>query len=80
MLGYRNLCALVRPPISTGAVEEGAHVTFDALEGRTDGLIALPAGGEGALARLLAEGQAPGRGRLSRQASSRCFRPVSMSN
>ena len=30
---------------------------FDALEGRTDGLIALTGGGEGALARLLAEGQ-----------------------
>ena len=31
---------------------------FDALEGATDGLIALTAGGEGALARLFADGQA----------------------
>ena len=31
---------------------------FDALDGATDGLIALTAGGEGALARLFADGQA----------------------
>ena len=43
---------------------------LDALEGRTDGLIALTGGGEGALARLLAEGQA-GRGRCS-TGSRRC--------
>jgi DNA polymerase-3 subunit alpha len=57
-VGYDNLCALVseahlgRPP------EEEPHVTMEALEGRTSGLIALTGGGEGALARLLAEGQA----------------------
>jgi DNA polymerase-3 subunit alpha len=38
-------------------IEEDAHVSFEALEGRTDGLIALTAGGEGGLARLYAEGQ-----------------------
>src|SRR3546814_1531112 len=38
-------------------IEEQAHVVFDVLEGRTDGLIALSAGGEGALARLFAEVQ-----------------------
>src|SRR3982751_3583996 len=55
--GYSNLCALVseahlgRPP------EERAHVGYKALEGRTDGLIALTGGGDGALARLIAEEQ-----------------------
>jgi DNA polymerase-3 subunit alpha len=65
--GYDNLCALVsaahlgRPP------EEEAHVLFEGLEGRTGGLIALTAGGEGALARLIAEGQeAAGRDVLER--------------
>ncbi len=32
-------------------------MTLDALAGRTEGLIALTAGAEGALARLLAAGQ-----------------------
>ncbi|URW76453.1 DNA polymerase III subunit alpha [Sphingomonas donggukensis] len=55
--GYDNLCALVsmahlgRPP------EEDAHVTLETLAGHTDGLLALTAGGEGALARLLADDQ-----------------------
>ena len=55
--GYDNLCSLVsaahlgRPP------EEPAHVMLDALEGRSDGLIALTGAGEGALTRLVAEEQ-----------------------
>ncbi|MGZ8349415.1 MAG: DNA polymerase III subunit alpha [Allosphingosinicella sp.] len=55
--GYRNLCALVSSAHLDRPVEEDAHVGFDALTGRTDGLIALTGGGEGALARLLAAGQ-----------------------
>jgi len=55
--GYANLCALVSSAHLDRPVEEEAHVPFDALEGRTDGLIALTGGGEGALARLIAEGQ-----------------------
>src|SRR3546814_4209650 len=43
---------LERPP------EDQPHVGFAALEGRTDGLIALTGGGEGAVSRLLAEEQA----------------------
>src|SRR3954452_2007778 len=56
-LGYANLCKLVssahldRP----GALEP--HVQFGALEGLSEGLLALTAGGEGALARLFADGQ-----------------------
>src|SRR5687768_15873967 len=57
--GYRNLCALVSAAHLDRPVEELAHVPFEALEGRTDGLIALTGGGEGALARLAAQGQAP---------------------
>lgn len=57
--GYDNLCDLVSMAHLDRPVEEDAHVPFAALEGRTDGLIALTGGGEGALARLLAEEQAP---------------------
>ena len=56
--GYGNLCALVSEAHLGRPVEEDAHVTMDSLNGRTDGLIALTGGGEGALARLLAAGQA----------------------
>ena len=56
--GYVNLCALVSQAHIARPGELDPHVPFDALTGRTDGLIALTAGGEGALARLLAGGQA----------------------
>jgi DNA polymerase-3 subunit alpha len=55
--GYDNLCSLVSAAHLGRPVEEPAHVLFEALEGRSDGLIALTAGGEGALARLYAEEQ-----------------------
>ena len=55
--GYDNLCRLVSAAHLDRPVEEPAHVTFDQLEGRTDGLIVLTAGGEGAIVRQLAEGQ-----------------------
>ena len=55
--GYDNLCALVSEAHLGRPVEEDAHVAFGALESRTDGLIALTGGGEGGLARMLAEGQ-----------------------
>jgi DNA polymerase-3 subunit alpha len=55
--GYQNLCALVSSAHLDRPLGEEPHVRFEALEGRTQGLIALTAGGEGALARLLAEGQ-----------------------
>jgi DNA polymerase-3 subunit alpha len=55
--GYANLVRLVSLShlATTGA--EPAHLTFAQLEGLTDGLIALTAGTEGALVRLLAQGQ-----------------------
>lgn len=55
--GYHNLCALVSMAHLDRPLEEVPHVTFDMLDGRTDGLIALTAGGEGAVARLFAEDQ-----------------------
>jgi len=56
--GYDNLCALVSAAHLDRPVEEVPHVAATALEGRTDGLIALTGGAEGALAKLLADGQA----------------------
>lgn len=55
--GYTNLCNLVSMAHLDRPIEEDAHVTFEALAGRTDGLIALTAGADGGLARLYAEGQ-----------------------
>ena len=55
--GYLALCALVSEAHLDRPIEQPAHVAFDALTGRTAGLIALTAGGEGALTRLYAEGQ-----------------------
>jgi DNA polymerase III subunit alpha len=55
--GYDNLCALVSSAHLDRPGTDDAHVTFDTLTGLTGGLIALTAGGEGALCRLLADGQ-----------------------
>ena len=55
--GYDNLCALVSEAHLGRPAHEPAHVALDRLEGRTGGLLALTGGGEGALARLLADGQ-----------------------
>jgi DNA polymerase-3 subunit alpha len=55
--GYDNLCALVSAAHLGRPLEDPPHVRFEALDGRTDGLIALTGGGEGGLARMLAEGQ-----------------------
>src|SRR5687767_8690003 len=56
-VGYRNLCHLVSHAHLGRPVELHAHVALADLVGRTEGLIALTGGGEGALARLLTEGQ-----------------------
>jgi DNA polymerase-3 subunit alpha len=57
--GYDNLCSLVSAAHLGRPVEEPAHVGLDALEGRTEGLIALTAGADGALVRLISQGQDP---------------------
>ncbi len=56
--GYANLCKLVSAAHLDRPLAEQPHVPFAKLEGLHEGLIALTAGSEGALARLLADGQA----------------------
>ncbi|HVF36335.1 MAG TPA: DNA polymerase III subunit alpha [Sphingomicrobium sp.] len=55
--GYDNLCRLVSAAHLDRPAQEEPHVSFAVLESASGGLIALTAGGEGALARLLADGQ-----------------------
>ncbi|MGB7418391.1 MAG: DNA polymerase III subunit alpha [Erythrobacter sp.] len=65
--GYDNLCHLVSRAHLDRPLEREPHVIPGDLEGRTDGLLALTGAGEGALARLLAEGQAPAAAQLCEQ-------------
>jgi DNA polymerase III subunit alpha len=55
--GWLNLCHLVSRAHLDRPLEIEPHVDLAELVGRTDGLIALTGAGEGALARLLAEGR-----------------------
>ncbi len=55
--GYSNLIELVSRAHLDGDGSQDPHLKLSALYGHTEGLIALTAGPEGALARLLAEGQ-----------------------
>ncbi len=57
--GYDNLCKLVSAAHLDRPVEQEPHVGFAKLEGLNEGLIALTAGAEGALARLIADRQQP---------------------
>jgi DNA polymerase-3 subunit alpha len=57
--GYANLCKLVSSAHLDRPIEDDPHVDLKLLEGLSDGLIVLTAGSEGALARLLADGQHP---------------------
>jgi len=55
--GYANLCKLVSAAHLDRPISEDPHVSFAALDALSEGLIALTAGKEGGLARLLADGQ-----------------------
>ncbi|MEM1051924.1 MAG: DNA polymerase III subunit alpha [Pseudomonadota bacterium] len=55
--GYDNLCHLVSAAHLDRPLELEPHVQMADLEGHSEGLIALTGAGEGALTRLLAEGQ-----------------------
>jgi DNA polymerase-3 subunit alpha len=55
--GYANLCKLVSGAHLDRPIEQEPHVEFGKLEEFGAGLIALTAGGEGALAKLIADGQ-----------------------
>src|SRR4029078_6053769 len=54
---YANLCKLVSAAHLDRPLEEEPHIPFANLDGLSEGLIALTAGGEGAVARLIADGQ-----------------------
>lgn len=69
--GYDNLCALVSAAHLDRPIEHDAHVDFDMLARHSDGLLALTAGSEGALARLYAEG-------IALEAESYCDRLQAM--
>lgn len=56
-VGYVNLCRLASMAHLDRPEMFDAHVTFEQMAGLTSGIIALTGGGEGAMARLLAEGQ-----------------------
>ena len=56
-LGYANLCKLVSSAHLDRPVELDPHVPFAALDGLGGGLIALTGGSDGAIARMLADGQ-----------------------
>ncbi|WP_373475100.1 DNA polymerase III subunit alpha [Sphingorhabdus sp.] len=56
--GYNNLCRLVSMAHLDRPEDFDAHVSFEQLDGLTEGIIALTGGGEGAMTRLLAEEQA----------------------
>src|SRR6476469_7758238 len=56
-LGYANLCKLVSAAHLDRPIEQDPHVEFEKLETHSEGLIALTAGSEGAMARLIADGQ-----------------------
>ena len=55
--GYANLCKLVSSAHLDRPVELEPHVEFARLDGLSEGLIALTAGSEGAMARFIADGQ-----------------------
>ncbi|MXO90423.1 DNA polymerase III subunit alpha [Pontixanthobacter aquaemixtae] len=55
--GYDNLCHLVSMAHLDRPLEFEPHVRLSNLEGHTDGLISLTGSGDGALSRLLGEGQ-----------------------
>ncbi len=56
--GWTNICHLASKAHLDRPLHEEPHVALADMAGHTDGLIALSGAGEGALARLLAEGQA----------------------
>ncbi|HEY7006358.1 MAG TPA: DNA polymerase III subunit alpha, partial [Sphingomicrobium sp.] len=56
-VGYGNLCKLVSSAHLDRPLEQQPHAPLQKLDGLSEGLIALTAGAEGALARLIADGQ-----------------------
>ncbi len=57
--GWQSLCALVSAAHLDRPAHQDPHVTLDTLADHSQGLIAFTGAGEGAVTRLLAEGQTP---------------------
>ncbi|WP_448187383.1 DNA polymerase III subunit alpha [Azospirillum sp. sgz301742] len=88
--GYDNLMKLVSKSFLESDPMAGPQITLDALEGHSDGLIALTGGPQGPVGRLLGEGQKdlaldvlerlkrlfPGRLYVELQRHSRHFAPI----
>ncbi|MCU0729735.1 MAG: DNA polymerase III subunit alpha, partial [Sphingopyxis sp.] len=55
--GYTNLCELVSEAHMLSGQGGDAHIAFERLAGRTDGLLCLTGGAEGAVTKLCAEQQ-----------------------
>jgi DNA polymerase-3 subunit alpha len=55
--GYANLCKLVSAAHLDRPLEQEPHIELSKLDELNEGLLALTAGSEGAVARLVAEGQ-----------------------
>src|SRR4051794_19716099 len=55
--GYANLCKLVSAAHLDRPIHQEPHLEFAKLDGLSEGFLALTAGGEGAMARLIADGQ-----------------------
>ncbi len=55
--GWNNACHLVSKAHLDRPLELDPHVTLDDLDGHSEGLLCLAGAGDGALARLLAEGR-----------------------
>jgi DNA polymerase-3 subunit alpha len=61
--GWNNLCHLVSRAHLDRPLERDPHVSLEDLDGHSEGLICLTGAGEGALARLLADGRDQAAGR-----------------
>ena len=53
--GYKNLLKLVSSSFLTSSPFQKPHITFEDLSGKTEGLIALTGGQDGAIVKLLSE-------------------------
>ena len=62
--GYANLLDLVSRSYLSSAAEDSPQISYDDLESRNAGLIALTGGVTGAVGRLLVEGQRPAAGEM----------------
>jgi DNA polymerase-3 subunit alpha len=82
--GWNNLCHLVSRAHLDRPLERDPHVSLEDLDGHSEGLICLTGAGEGALARLLADGRDQAAGRycdlLQRLFAGRLYIEIARSN